>query len=693
MARHAVYKYAFAISLLVSVIQVFYATTFDFASPSWSFGSDGPPDALSTTRTITTTRLMTAMTAPPPRLLLGIFSNIDTDEALMHSEGRLREIHRRTHLAFDSVHNTTTPNRVCSLQTFSMKPVQEWKPYECQMVYAFVLGANETRSETPPSEWAKLLLSTSNNNNNNNNTTTVITPDQEALERMTVSEHMAGDFLFLNTGDRHHSYKIWSWHQFVASQQDEEWKGQFDYVAHTDTRVRIHPVEFWQNSIFTSPPKSGVYAGFLVDKAKCFKKKSIKAEWCPSLLQATTSMVQRFSVISKDLLDPVTRVNPEETHIGLQLKESLDVPLANILQQLLIPKPVIPQLLDGVRPVLTNRGSWSDYLHQWDKYKDTKLMAAKGGYQDPKEVVLTLASNATKYFSKEGAETKEEQFFVSGGARMLMGIFTMDSPVETERRATLRSTFLSYYKHSSTPNRICSLHELLSGSLPNHGAECQMAYAFVMGSNPNGPTELMDPNATFPMTLENQDDLTPLKDERDIVHLNIRENMEDGKSPTWFKYATSTVIDNHYYFDYVGKTDTDTLIFPNYLLDTTLKQFPTFPDNIRVYGGQYRQKYEWSPRRVGPIYMGGHLYWMSTDLARFVTSPEMLDRRVSVDWGIEDFSMGNFVHSHPLPIRRISISTKSHKHPLKLADEFRDEWARFQKEEEEEEAKCTKQNK
>lgn len=74
--------------------------------------------------------------------------------------------------------------------------------------------------------------------------------------------------------------------------------------------------------------------------------------------------------------------------------------------------------------------------------------------------------------------------------------------------------------------------------------------------------------------------------------------------------------------------------------------------------------------------MAGELYWMSPDLARFVTSRRC--NRKEVDWGIEDFSMGNFVHSNPLPIHRIPIvGNKAHKHPVKLLEDLRSQWTKF----------------
>jgi len=291
--------------------------------------------------------------------------------------------------------------------------------------------------------------------------------------------------------------------------------------------------------------------------------------------------------------------------------------------------------------------SWVNYLKDWDKYKDKIIQSSPGplAYSDPIEEDQVRRSPAIRYFDRPTNIT---------GARILMGIFTMDTPLERERREAIRSTYLSYYNqsYSTTPHRICSLQDLLSGSsVPNHGVDCQMAYTFVMGSNLDRPTNLVGTNSSIPLTIPTVP--SRLQDETDIIHLIIRENMEDGETPSWFRYATK-IVDEEFYFDYIGKTDTDTLIFPNHLLESSFMKYPTFPNNVRVYGGQERLKYVWGSRMVGPLYMAGHLYWMSIDLARFVTTTTTTTTKTrqdlssldSVDYGIEDMTMGNFVHTN-----------------------------------------------
>jgi hypothetical protein len=66
---------------------------------------------------------------------------------------------------------------------------------------------------------------------------------------------------------------------------------------------------------------------------------------------------------------------------------------------------------------------------------------------------------------------------------------------------------------------------------------------------------------------------------------------------------------------------------------------------------------------------------MSADLARYITSPEC--NRTALKMSQEDKSIGNFVHSHPLPIQRIRVHPAAFEHPIKQADRFPIRWERF----------------
>ena len=270
---------------------------------------------------------------------------------------------------------------------------------------------------------------------------------------------------------------------------------------------------------------------------------------------------------------------------------------------------------------------------------------------------------------------------------ILWGIFSVLGDVQ--QRKMIRETYLKFYQDlpsNMERDRICSLNEYISAYEEGGNnrfliENCQIAYVFVVGGNPNGPTELMKPNATFPISIDGYVD--EKEDcENDLVSLNIKENMEDGKSQTWFNYAS--LVNQHLdgSFDYILKADSDTLVFVpsflKYLASSPSKKTSgsvngsSIGDNSdvqieRVYGGFAHFNTSCNPNQqnhnhpcplhlLGDMYMGGPLYFMSQDLAEFIVSDEV--DRGQLQIGHEDVDIGNYVFSHPLPIKTIQVDPR-----------------------------------
>jgi hypothetical protein len=162
--------------------------------------------------------------------------------------------------------------------------------------------------------------------------------------------------------------------------------------------------------------------------------------------------------------------------------------------------------------------------------------------------------------------------------------------------------------------------------------------------------------------------------EPDLVMLNIKENMNEGKTQTYFKYATM-ICDDHIYFDYIAKTDTDTLFHVDDFLDSDLNHFPVFPDNGRVYGGWSFYGRRSFGDASGVIYYAGSFFFLSPDMARFITS-DACDRK-RLDRFAEDWTIGAFVDAHPLPQHRIPVRQYCLIHPLKDVRLYRYEWKKY----------------
>jgi hypothetical protein len=142
----------------------------------------------------------------------------------------------------------------------------------------------------------------------------------------------------------------------------------------------------------------------------------------------------------------------------------------------------------------------------------------------------------------------------SGGraTRVLVGFFSggILGRVNKEIPVVRRQKHRAYFKLIDDP-RICTLAQFVYG-LPvtnatkqdmkhatSHTDACQFIYTFVVGlpskTNANAPTELLsDTDPIHNVTLYHER-LTQNSEDVDLTFLNIRENMNEGKSQTWLK--------------------------------------------------------------------------------------------------------------------------------------------------------------
>ena len=114
---------------------------------------------------------------------------------------------------------------------------------------------------------------------------------------------------------------------------------------------------------------------------------------------------------------------------------------------------------------------------------------------------------------------------------MLLGIFSMSK--EKEQRHYIRETMLNV-----NDTRVCPLYVYIDSSSTVDAtsfdtSRCQVLYAFIVGAD-------TDPEA--PTKNTHAQNLTELvfpsdTEEPDVVRLTIKENMNAGKSPTYFKYG------------------------------------------------------------------------------------------------------------------------------------------------------------
>ena len=265
-------------------------------------------------------------------------------------------------------------------------------------------------------------------------------------------------------------------------------------------------------------------------------------------------------------------------------------------------------------------------------------------------------------------------------ARYLVGFFSFgiqDNPKSSTIQ--IRDQHRQHLAMAADP-RICPLSWFLDDEgapnttilIPkNDTSQCQFIYTFVAGfDNSSLPTELLPSDDEENVTsVVNRDvyykHIQSHPQDSDITILNIQENMNEGKSQTWFKYASQ--IMEQYDFDYAIKADTDSYILTDLFFDFANQYLPI--RGHRIYAGTFWDKAFWDGSRYGKngretvnymrnryliqVYMGGPFYVLSKDLAKWVSSKTF----VNESWyeKIEDHDIGMRVSDFPEPTQMIWI--------------------------------------
>lgn len=275
--------------------------------------------------------------------------------------------------------------------------------------------------------------------------------------------------------------------------------------------------------------------------------------------------------------------------------------------------------------------------------------------------------------------------------RVLFGVFSHDSMEAAAYRWQFRRLFESFKNNGDY--RVCSLWELeqavmghtYTDNLQQPGISqkdkekwerklakeveveqhaqiyqhCTFVYTFVIGGNldKDAPTILVD--KSLPLLASSKTDKrrvtrdVKLSNRKhkfgDMTMLNIKENMNEGKSQTWFYYGSVVaeqlgVQDG---IDYVAKLDADALPYLDRFFDWALvqKRLPPYPYNNHILVGNPVDKYWWytfdqvqgnytyimKEKDIAReeyfkhhyfnnfhLYAQGQCYILSVDLARFV---------------------------------------------------------------------------
>ena len=325
-----------------------------------------------------------------------------------------------------------------------------------------------------------------------------------------------------------------------------------------------------------------------------------------------------------------------------------------------MPAPILPNTMHGLKH--TNKHApWMN-----NSFPKKQALAVLFGV-----IVLTSMMYSSDMTNKRSAQRillAEDS--IQEAARMmysdpkktavLVGIFSAAGSFKySHRRDYIRDTILD----NRLEPRLCSLKEFIRQTEESpHKRVCQVAYTFVIGAG--GHDRPTDHDDNEPLTVDN-DQFGNSED--DCTYLNVIENMEDGKSPTYLKFGAN--IANQYGIDYILKTDDDSVISFNAVFDWIDSELPPSPYNRRIYGGAPRLS-----RVKNTIYSAGEFYFMSADLADYVGNVLTAGDRLSLmnSRPIEDLDMGTFVFSNPHPIKMFNMNQeKVWVHPMKSEAAFR----------------------
>jgi hypothetical protein len=175
------------------------------------------------------------------------------------------------------------------------------------------------------------------------------------------------------------------------------------------------------------------------------------------------------------------------------------------------------------------------------------------------------------------------------GPRVLVGIFSTAFEPSYILRERIRSLFAL-----RNDSRVCGFSDfrkLSPEERRKHG--CELVYTFVMGV----PGDVSNSTIGLPTEIAGNDDRPLLVNSTapnataESIYLNIRENMDLGKSQTWLNYASKAA--EEYEIEYVAKCDEDSILnLPRYFQFTS-DHLPPAPYNTGLFSGTTLNKARW----------------------------------------------------------------------------------------------------
>jgi hypothetical protein len=154
--------------------------------------------------------------------------------------------------------------------------------------------------------------------------------------------------------------------------------------------------------------------------------------------------------------------------------------------------------------------------------------------------------------------------------------------INTDREWICVVPFCSHQREliaSWNDTRVCNLHDF---SMTPDSSNCEIIYTFVVAdTDESSPTQLLHDDPSNPLFLQNMPAIMPhyqdVEDAHDVTILNIRDNMNDGKTPTFFYFAS--LVARKHGIGYIMECDSDSGILFDKLLEFKNTQLPLVARN------------------------------------------------------------------------------------------------------------------
>jgi len=397
------------------------------------------------------------------------------------------------------------PDRICPLSSAIL-------PSSCELVYTFVVGANAAGPTTQKSDFLV-------------NQTTSKTGNMDVTRLNIVENTMV---------DKSQTWFSYAHHHLVQVHG-------FDYVAKCNLDIFLRLDEWFDFAQQHLPMQThrrifaGMFADAISTKMRVMNlKEYLKPKYARHYLYWYA--LGQFYLFSASILRDVVAEIPNYPGTGNGRNQE-DIAMSFIAMK----TPGVVELL-----VLAEKDRfWSQGLPEPAlgnfSHRDTALPVGVTSSSFIAPVTSPLIKESPSNSSRRVPPNRP---------RILMGIFsTMSSRTDARYRSLFRELFQANHPYR---DRICPLS--------NVHDSCELIYTFVLGANPNTTTTEIrtGPDAESFLFQGSVAAFAEDAAEGDYTFLNIRENMDEGKTPTWWAFVSHIL--QKYELDYAAKCDSDTIL-------------------------------------------------------------------------------------------------------------------------------------